>query len=105
MTKKPKLIERVCRAIDIMPESVSHTPYVELHGKSFLKIRDGGKILLYSETLIKIALPNTKETLSVAGDNLSCSFYNLGAIGIEGRIDTVTFLEIPNPETKKGEEK
>ena len=98
MSKKPKLIERVCRAIDIVPESISHTPYIELHGKTLLKIRDGGKILLYSETLIKIALPNTKETLSVIGEELSCSFYNLGAIGIEGRIDTITFLD-----TKKGE--
>ena len=100
MNKKPKLIERVCRAIDIVPEAVSHTPYIELHGKTLLKIRDGGKILLYSDTLIKIALPNTKEILSVIGENLSCSFYNLGAVGIEGSIDTVTFLN-----AEKGDER
>ena len=100
MTKKPKFIERVCRAVDILPESVSHVPYIELHGKTLLKIRDGGKILLYSKALIKIALPNTKETLCVVGENLSCSFYNLGAIGIEGRIDTVTFLDVTKGEAK-----
>ena len=98
MTKKPKLIERVCRAIDIVPEAISRTPYIELHGKTLLKIRDGGRIVLYSPTVIKVALPNTKETISVIGENLSCSFYNIGAIGIEGRIDTVTFLDI-----KKGD--
>ena len=101
MTKKPKLIERVCRAIDIVPEAVSHTPYIELHGKTLLKIRDGGKILLYSPTVIQVALPNTKETISVIGEDLSCSFYNIGAIGIEGKIDTVTFLDIKKGDDKK----
>ena len=100
MSKKPKLIERVCRAIDIVPESISRVPYIELHGKTLLKIRDGGKILLYSEKLIKIALPNTKETLSVIGEELSCAFYNLGSIGIEGRIDTVTFLDVEKGENQ-----
>ena len=99
--KKPKFIERVCRSLDIVPESISHTPYIELHGKTLLKIRDGGKILLYSPSVIKIALPNTKETISVIGKDLSCAFYNLGAIGIEGVIDTVTFLDIPKEEEKK----
>ena len=99
--QKPKFVERVCRTLDIMPESISHTPYIELHGKTLLKIRDGGKILLYSPTIIKIALPNTKETISVLGKNLSCAFYNLGAIGIEGIIDTITFLDTQKEEEKK----
>ncbi len=93
--KKIPLIERVCRAIDIVPEAVSHTPYVELHGRTLLKIRDGGKILLYSHELIKISLPHTKDVLSVCGKGLSCSFYNMGAIGIEGEILTVTYLDVP----------
>ena len=55
--KKAPIIERFCRAIDVVPESVSHTQYIELHGRSLLKIRDGGRILLYTPTKIKIELP------------------------------------------------
>ena len=98
--KKAPLIERVCRAIDIVPEAVSNTPYIELHGRTLLKIRNGGKILLYTPTLIKIALPNTRDTLSVCGKELSCSFFNMGAIGIEGEILTVTYLDTPRDEEK-----
>lgn len=91
--KKPPLIERICKAIDIPPESVSHTPCIELHGRSLLKIRDGGKILLYTHEKIKIELPKSSGTLTVQGNELSCAFYNLGAIGINGHIDTVSFVD------------
>ena len=92
--KKAPLIERFCRAIDVAPEAVSKTPYIELHGRTLVKIQNGGKILLYSEDLIKVALPRTKDVLSVCGKGLSCSFYNMGAIGIEGEILTVTYLDV-----------
>lgn len=102
--QKPPLIERVCRSLDILPESVSNTPYIELHGKSLLKIRNGGRILHYSPKIIKIALPHTKNTLSVIGNDLSCAYYNLGAIGIEGNIETVSFLNLPVEGVGKAEE-
>lgn len=91
--KKPPIIERICRAIDVVPESVSHTPCIELHGRTLLKIRDGGKIILYTHEKIKIALPHSKDILTVKGNDLTCSFYNLGAVGIEGNIDTVSFAD------------
>lgn len=91
--KKPPLVERICRALDIPPEAVSHTPYIELHGKTLLKIRDGGKILLYTREKIKISLPHTKDILTVIGSELSCSFFNLGSVGIEGNIETLTFAK------------
>ena len=46
--KKPPIVERICRAIDILPEAISHTTYIEIHGRSLLKIKDGGKILQYT---------------------------------------------------------
>ena len=88
----PTMIERICRRLDIMPESVSHTPYIELHGRTLLKIRDGGKILLYTPEKIRIALARGGGTITVIGSGLSCSFYNMGALGIEGNIDTLTFV-------------
>jgi sporulation protein YqfC len=90
--RKAPIIERICRVIDIPPESVSHTPCIELHGRSLLKIRDGGQILLYTHEKIKVELPKSNGTLTVKGNDLSCSFYNLGAIGINGNIDTVSFV-------------
>ena len=96
--QKPPFVERICRKLDVLPESVSLTPCVELHGKTLLKIRDGGKILLYTPEKIKIALPRSNGTLTVLGNQLSCAFYNLGAIGIEGNIDTLSFLDLPPSE-------
>lgn len=91
--KKPPIVERICRAIDIMPEAVSHTTYIEIHGRSLLKIKDGGKILQYTHEKIRIALPHTDDVLTVKGNELICSFYNMGAIGIEGNISAVSFAD------------
>ena len=100
--KKAPIIERICRIIDVPPESISKTPMIEIHGKSLLKIRDGGKILLYTRERIKIALPHTKEVITVTGSELSCAYYNLGAVGVEGCIDEVSFL---NKDEGEGDKK
>ena len=89
--RKAPIIERICNAIDIPPEAVSHTPHIEIHGRSMLKIHDGGKILLYSPDEIRVELPRKSGIITVKGEGLCCAFYNLGAVGIEGLIDTVGF--------------
>ena len=94
--KKIPIIERICKAIDVPAEAVSHTPNIEMHGRTVIKIRDGGKILLYTHEKIKIELPHCKDILTVKGKELSCSFYNLGAVGIEGIIDYVSFIDEEN---------
>ena len=91
--RKPPIIERICRAIDVPPESVSHTPCIELHGRSLMKIRDGGKILLYTPEKIKVGLPRSSGVITVCGEGLSCAFYNMGAIGIEGVISTISLVD------------
>lgn len=87
------LAERVCRALEIMPESVSKAPVLELHGRSLLKLIDGGKILLYSKEKITVELTRKSGRLCVEGNGLSCSYFNLGAIGIEGKINSISFEE------------
>ena len=91
--RKIPIIERICKAIDVPPESISHTPCVEIHGRSAVKIRDGGKILLYTHEKIKVELRKGKEVLTVSGRELTCAFYNLGAVGIEGTIDKISFYD------------
>ena len=99
--RKLPIIERICRAIDVLPESLSHTPCIEIHGRSLLKIKDGGRILLYTSEKIRIEMPRTRDILTVTGSELTCAFYNLGAVGIEGGIDGVSFLEEKNEREQK----
>jgi hypothetical protein len=97
-TEKPRAIERVCRLLDISPEAMPHGHAVEILGRSLVKIRGAKKILLYTDTEIRVSLPHKKEFISVRGASLSCSSYNRGILGIDGVIDSVSFCR-----TEKGE--
>ena len=83
-------LERFCRALEISPDTIPKSFVVELHGQSLLKIQGNGKILLYTDNEIKIALSGNT-ILCVRGNSLSCSSYNRGTIGIEGKIFSVAF--------------
>lgn len=85
--------ERLCRMLDISPEALPGGHAVEILGKSLVKIRGGGAILLYTPEEIRISLPCGSEYISVKGEGLSCASYNRGALGIEGAIDSVSFEE------------
>ena len=82
--------ERLCRMLDISPESLIGGSAIEIEGRSFVKIRGGGAILLYTPEEIRISLKKG-EFISICGTDLSCSTYNRGALGIEGIIDSVSF--------------
>lgn len=85
--------ERLCRILDISPETLPHGHAVEILGNSLVRVRGGGSILLYTPEEIRIDIPRGNEYLSVKGDELSCSSYNRGALGIEGVIRSVSFEE------------
>ena len=85
--------ERLCRMLDISPESLIGGYAVEIEGRCFVKIRGGGSILLYTPTEIRVSLSKKREFISVCGSELSCSTYNRGALGVEGTIDSVSFGE------------
>ena len=90
--KEPKITrrERLCRMLDISPESLIGGYAIEIEGRSFVKIRGGGSILLYTPDEIRVAL-SRGEFISVCGSSLSCSTYNRGALGVEGIICSVSF--------------
>ena len=88
---KPSPKERFCRMLDISPEAFPHGHAVEILGKSLVKIRGGGAILLYTPDEIRIDLRSAREYISVKGSELSCSSYNRGTLGIEGLISSVSF--------------
>ena len=90
---KSPLSERICHALDIPCETLPSKSYIEIHGRSLIKIVGGGAILLYSPSEIRVALRKKDGYLCVKGVSLCCSSYNMGAIGIEGRIISVSFVE------------
>ncbi len=89
--EKGPLSERICHALDIPCEALPKKSYIEIHGRSAIKIVGGGAILLYSPEEIRIAQKKKGEYLSVKGYALCCSSYNMGAVGIEGRISSLSF--------------
>ena len=91
--EKAPLSERICRALDIPCETLPTKSYIEIHGRSAIKVVGGGAILLYSPSEIRISLKKRGEYLSVKGYALCCSSYNMGAMGICGRILSVSFEE------------
>ena len=95
MKKKPKesLGERICNALDISPGLLPHKTLIEIHGQSLVKIQNAGKILLYTDEEIKISLRSKASAIRVRGKDLRCSSYNVGAVGIHGRIVSVDFCK------------
>lgn len=83
--------EKICRMLDITPEAFAHGHAIEILGKSAVKIRGGGAILLYTPNEIRVALPQKNEYVSVLGESLSCSSYNRGILGVDGVISSVCF--------------
>jgi hypothetical protein len=90
-SNKQRRGERICRILDISPETLINGHAVEILGRSLVKIRGGGAILLYTENEIRVALQYKREYVSILGESLSCSSYNRGTLGIEGKIDSVCF--------------
>ena len=88
---KNTLGERICRALELPSDLLPKKSSVEIRGRSLVKIHGGGTILLYSPEEIRISLRDRSACISIRGRALSCSSYNMGAVGIEGLIDSVGF--------------
>lgn len=93
---KNSLGERICKALELPSDILIHKSSVEIHGRTLVKIHGGGAILLYSPTEMRIALRDRGTAISVKGKELTCNSYNMGSVGIEGRILSVSFLESDN---------
>ena len=90
---KNSISERICRALDLPAEILPRATTVEIHGTSLVKLQGAGAISLYSPEEIRVRLKGRAGHISVKGGSLCCSSYNMGAVGIEGRIHSVTFVE------------
>ncbi len=81
--------ERMSRALDIPPDLWPGGSLVEIRGRHAMTVRGNGKILVYTPEEICVELK--QGVLSVKGRRLVCTSYYVGALGIEGKIDEVTF--------------
>lgn len=89
--KRPDVRERLCKALDILPDMIPGCGMVEIRGRNLVSINEGGKILFYSPERISVKLK--KGSVSVCGQRLACISYYPDSVGIEGYICSVTFEE------------
>jgi len=87
--KKRCLRERLCQSLDLSPDLLPGGCMIELRDRHLLTLRGGGKILRYTPEEVCVALRQGR--LSVRGRRLCCISYYVGAVGIEGEIDSLTF--------------
>ena len=89
--RQESLGERICNALDLSPQILPRRSLIEIHGRNLVKIQNAGKILLYTDTEIRISLRSRDGSVRICGSGLCCSSYNVGAIGIHGKIASVDF--------------
>lgn len=88
----PDLRERICDALDIVPDTLPRAGTVEIRGRNYVSIKEGGRILYYTPEKITVALPNG--AVSVCGKRLVCTSYTSGAVRVDGYISAVCFEEV-----------
>ena len=88
---KESVRERLTRRLDLPPDLFGGEGMVEIRGRGAVTVRGGGRILRYTPEEIRILLPRC--VLSIRGEDLVCTSYYRGAVGIDGRIGGVTFEE------------
>lgn len=93
--------ERISRALDVPPDLLPGGSLLEIRGREAMTVRGSGKILVYTPEQVCVELGHG--VLSVKGKRLVCTTYYLGALGIEGRIEMVSFEDLPADRNRKGE--
>ena len=88
----PNLRERICDALDIVPDTLPREATVEIRGRNYVSIKEGGSILVYTPERITVALPNG--AVSVCGARLVCTSYTAGAVRVDGYVSSVSFEEV-----------
>ena len=89
---RPDLAERLCGALDIVPDTLPRVGTVEIRGRNYVSIREGGKIILYTPEKITVAYGGG--AVSVCGQRLECTAYTYGAVRVDGYISSVCFEEV-----------
>ena len=92
MREEIPLRERILRGLDMPLDLLPGETLLELRGRGQMLLRGCGPILIYTSEEIRVGLK--RGCLSVRGRELICTSYRRGAVGVEGRISSVSFEEV-----------
>ena len=85
--EKPDIRERLCKALDIVPDMLPHEGTIEIRGRNSVFVRESGRILHYSDELVSVEYG--KGRVEIKGKRLSCSAYYKGGVRVDGFIRCV----------------
>ena len=89
--KQERMRERICRALDLYPDTFGSESYVQIRGRGYVSVSGCLQILEYTPQRICLSLKHG--SLAVEGESLICTSYLAGGLGIEGRVACVRFEE------------
>lgn len=89
--EKPSIRERVQRALDIPPDVIFRECMIEIRGRGLITVHGCERIARYLPNEIRIV--TASGSVLIIGDSLICVSFSSGSVGIEGRVDCVSFLE------------
>ena len=89
--RKPSIRERVQRALDIPPDVLLRETLIEIRGRGLITVHGCERIARYLPSEIVIATAGGG--VRIFGEGLTCVSFLSGSVGIEGRVDGVTFTE------------
>lgn len=89
--EKPSIIERIQRALDIPPDAIARECMIEIRGRSLITVHGCERISRYLPNEIRMVTASGE--VRILGESLVCVSFSAGSVGVEGRVESVSFLE------------
>ena len=89
--EKPRMIERIQRALDIPPDAIARECMIEIRGRGLITVHGCERISRYLPNEIRIV--TASGGVRILGESLICVAFSSGSVGIEGKVESVSFLE------------
>ncbi len=95
MAERRPVPEWLAVKLDVPSDILSGGLRIELRGRHTLLVHGCRKILQYTSEEMRLAMRGC--VLCVTGERLICHTYLAGAVGVEGKINGICFLDDPKP--------
>ena len=89
--QRKRVMERISEALDIPPDILSGESMIEIRGRGSMAVHGCRRILVYLPERIELSLH--RGGVAIDGEELCFVSFSAGAVGIEGKIKGVSFLE------------
>ncbi len=87
----PSLLEWLAVKLDMPADVLSGGVRLDMRGRNTLTVHGCTRILDFSPCEIRLSLGDC--ALTVVGERLICTSYLAGAVGIEGKINSICFCD------------